>query len=125
MLGHQEMVHVVDAYIAAIAASDVEAMLDLFAADATVEDPVGSEPHKGLEAIRNFYTHAMQIVTRLELDGPVRTVNGVAAFALNVLLTRQSPPMRVAVIELFRFNEAGKIASMQAYFNEANFSIIE
>lgn len=124
MPNHDEMTRTVEAYVAAFAASDADAVVELFAQDATVEDPVGSEAHVGLEAIRTFYTHAVKIVTHMELDGSVRSANNTAAFALHIHLA-MTPPMQVSVIELFHFNEAGKIVSMQAYFNEVNMSPIE
>ncbi len=40
---------------AAAGARDKTAWIDLFTAEGRVEDPVGSEPHRGLGAIGRFY----------------------------------------------------------------------
>ncbi len=42
-------------YLTALADKDLEGILALYADDAVVEDPVGSEPHVGMAAIREFY----------------------------------------------------------------------
>ncbi len=45
---------VVEAYVRHLNAQDVEAVVALYADDASVEDPVGSEPIRGRAAIRRF-----------------------------------------------------------------------
>jgi steroid delta-isomerase len=116
----QRMEAAVHAYVAAFEASDPEAVVALFAADATVEDPVGSPPHVGAEAIRAFYTASMQTGARLRLDGPVRICGPYAAFAFSVLLHWEGKDQRVDVIDTFRFNDDDKIVEMRAYFGPTN-----
>ena len=118
---HDEMVRVVERYVAAFDNSDAAAVRDLFAEDATVEDPVGTPPHVGREAIHAFYARSMTTGARLKLDGPVRTVGNTAAFPFSVHLTLNDSPARIDVIDLFTFDEEGKVASMRAYFGPANF----
>ena len=43
-----------DAYLQGLVAGDLESVLSLFASDAIVEDPVGSEIKRGEEALRTF-----------------------------------------------------------------------
>lgn len=117
---HEQMVAAVEAYVAAFDREDPDAVRDLFAPDATVEDPVGTPPHVGHEAIRAFYARSMKTGAKLRLEGPVRTTADTAAFAFSVHLTLPDGPMRIDVIDLFRFDEAGKVASMRAYFGPAN-----
>ena len=117
---HQDMVSVVEAYVSAFDRDDPEAVVSLFAADARVEDPVGTPPHVGHEAIRTFYAASMQTGARLKLEGPVRTTADSAAFAFSVHLDHQGTALRIDVIDIFRFDADGKVASMQAYFGPAN-----
>ncbi|MEV4126224.1 SgcJ/EcaC family oxidoreductase [Nocardia sp. NPDC049707] len=51
----KELIAAVQASPRAVAAHDKAAWVDLFAADATVNDPVGSRPHIGRAAIERFY----------------------------------------------------------------------
>lgn len=111
---HEEMVRVVERYVEAFDNGDPAAVRDLFAEDATVEDPVGTPPHVGHEAIRTFYARSMQTGARLKLEGPVRTVGNSAAFPFSVHLMLENRPARIDVIDLFTFESDGKVTSMQA-----------
>ena len=82
----EQMIAAVHAYVAAFDAADPEAAVALFAADATVEDPVGTPPRVGHEAIREFYTFSMATGAKLHLQGPVRVGHDFAAFAFQVRL---------------------------------------
>ena len=47
MINYDEAMRVCETYIHALVTNDVEAILDLYADDATVEDPVGTESRSG------------------------------------------------------------------------------
>lgn len=116
----ERMEAAVHAYVDAFDRRDPEAVAALFAENATVEDPVGSQPHVGLEAIRAFYTASMQTGAKLRLDGPVRIVGPYAAFAFSVLLHWEGKDQRVDVIDTFRFDDDDKVVEMRAYFGPTN-----
>jgi steroid delta-isomerase len=116
----EHMSAVVQRYVAALNASDLEGIVALYAEDATVEDPVGSEPRRGLDAIRAFYAKALQLPLRVELQGEVRAVANEAAFAFTVSFEHQGRRTTIAPIDHFRFDAAGKIVSMRALFGPQN-----
>lgn len=107
-------------YVAAFDASAPERVAALFAADATVEDPIGTPPHVGHDAILGFYTASMQTGAKLKLQGPVRIAGPFAAFAFSVEMHWQGKDQRVDVIDTFRFNEDNKVVEMNAYFGPSN-----
>jgi steroid delta-isomerase len=90
---------VCQAYLDGLVAGDLNAVLSLFADDATVEDPVGTEPKVGREALAAFYQIACDFVTAAQLTGTPRVAGNEVAF---------------------RFNEAGKIVSMRAWWGGDN-----
>ena len=116
----EHMSAMVQRYVVALNASDLEGIVALYAADATVEDPVGSEPRRGLDAIRAFYAKALQLPLRVELQGEVRAVANEAAFAFTVSFEHQGRRTTIAPIDHFRFDAAGKIVSMRALFGPQN-----
>lgn len=118
----ETMTAAVHAYVSAFDNSDPTAVRDLFAADATVEDPVGSPPHVGHDAIYGFYAKSMETGAKLFLEGPVRIAGNSAAFAFSVKLALSDSPMQIDVIDIFEFDDAGKVRSMRAYFGPTNFS---
>lgn len=119
MATHEEMVRTVEAYVEAFAVGDPERAAALFAEDATLEDPVGSEVLHGRDAIREFYRSSMQTGAKLRLNGPVRASANHAAFAFSVLLN-YGGPQEIDVIDTFRFDEAGKVVEMRAFWGPEN-----
>lgn len=116
----EHLVATVNAYVAAFAAKNPQGVADLFAEDATVEDPVGSPAHNGKDAILAFYTQSMATGAKLELNGPVRVALPYAAFAFSVHLHWEGKDQRVDVIDTFKFNDDGKVIEMRAYFGPTN-----
>jgi steroid delta-isomerase len=108
----------VHAYVAAFDAADASAAASLFADDATLEDPFGSEATRGHAAIHDFYARAMQGGAKLTLTGPPRLAGDAVAFPF----TANVPAANIAIdiIDVFRFDTAGKIASMQAFWGPGN-----
>jgi ketosteroid isomerase-like protein len=55
-----QVASVVGRFYAALRANDVDAWVNLFAADATARDPVGIPPHRGHEGLRDFLSGVLR-----------------------------------------------------------------
>lgn len=109
------------AYIDAFNRSDAQGIADLYAEDATVEDPVGSALKKGKAEIAAFYKMAVATGARLELAAPIRASHGnAAAMAFNVRLNMPEGKAHIQVIDVMTFTDAGKFASMKAYWGKSD-----
>ena len=115
-----EKVKAVHAYIGAFEKGDTEAVLALFADDATLEDPLGTPVRHGLDEIREFYAGSMVTGAKLELVGAPRCAADYVAFPFAVKLDWEGKKQTIEVIDTFRFNEDGKIAEMRAYSGPEN-----
>ena len=62
----------------------------------------------------------MQTGAKLRLEGPIRLATEYAAFAFRVELTMEGKSLTVDVIDTFKFNAAGKVTEMRAYFGPSN-----
>ena len=110
----------VQRYLELVATGTADEVVALFAADATLEDPVGSEVRNGRDSIREFYATfaAMPKSTRLI---SLRACAGQAAFQFEIVtevgggLTATMSPMEVMV-----FDESGLISSMRAWWAETD-----
>lgn len=102
-------------YCELVTAGDCDAIANLYAADATVEDPVGSTPHRGRDAIRAFYRASAGAV-RLELEGRVRSAGNEGAAAM-IARPAADPTVRVETLDVMVFRHDGLIASMRAYWS--------
>lgn len=120
MPSHEHMVAVVHAYVEAFANEDSDAIAQLYAVDATVEDPVGAPLRSGIEAIREFYEMSVGTGAKLTLEGPVRTAGNIAAFAFSVHVALDGSPCRIDVIDTFNFDSNGKIVAMKAFWGPQN-----
>ncbi|WP_395337118.1 nuclear transport factor 2 family protein [Novosphingobium sp. BL-8H] len=116
----KHMESAVHEYVAAFSAGSADRVAALFAENATVEDPVGSPIHEGLAAIHAFYSASMATGAKLTLEGPVRVVTDYAVFAFAVHLEWEGGAKRIDVIDSFRFDEAGKVAEMRAFWGPDN-----
>lgn len=112
----EHMQAVVAAYLRALHAGDLEAIVALYADDAVAEDPAGSPPRRGLADIRRFYAASLQRPLRVELEGVVRTAGHEAAFAFSVDCEYQGRHTRVWPINVLRFDADGRIAQKRAFF---------
>ena len=96
---------------------DVDAILELYADDATIEDPIGSELRRGKEAIREFYQAAAGTI-QMKLTGPVRVAAREAATPLVVLIGPEGPDQQALdIISVMTFDEDGLITSMRAFWS--------
>lgn len=110
-------------YIDAFNARDVEGIVALYAPDATVEDPVGKDRLQGHERIRAFYAGAMAGGAVLKLVAPIRGSHGdAAAMAFEAHVESPQGKVVVRVIDIMRFDAAGRIVSMQAYWGPDDMS---
>ena len=113
----QRMRRIVQQLIDALAAGDAASIVELYAEDATVEDPVGTEPVRGRAAIAEFYGRAVEMGARIELVTPIRASHGLAAaMAFNVRVNTPQGEMCIAVVEVLEFDAMLKITRMRAYW---------
>lgn len=124
MPSHEQMVRTVEQYVQAFDRGDAGMASDLYAEDATVEDPIGTPIHRGRDAIHAFYSTAMQARAKLRLDGPVRTGGNYAAFAFSVVVDFDGPK-EIEVIDTFKFDADGKVTEMRAFWGAANMHAVE
>ncbi len=103
-------------YVEAFANSDIEIIRDLYADNATVEDPVGTEVRTGMDAIIAFYEPALKTGVKLQLTGTPRCSGNAVAFPFMVIMG----DMEVDIIDVFEFDGAGKVVSMKAYWGPEN-----
>ncbi|HNJ79234.1 MAG TPA: nuclear transport factor 2 family protein [Marmoricola sp.] len=92
----------------------------LYADGATIEDPVGSTPLSGAEAIAQFYDAIPAQRSAVLTD--IRTVAGEVVFAFDLNLSFPDNKMTIRPIDHMRINEDGKIASMRAFWSDDNVS---
>lgn len=103
-------------YAEAFEKADLGIIRELFAEDAVLEDPVGSAPRQGIEAICGFYKDAFDKGVKLNLLGAPRCAGNSVAFMFEVVIGN----MKISPIDVFEVNAQGKIQHMRAYWGMDN-----
>lgn len=118
----EQMRSTLQRYVERVASHDVEAVLELFADEISVEDPVGGAPGthvKGKEAVREFFQKGFSRTRPVPtLSGPIRTTHGdEAAMAFTLRLDLGGERREIDVIDVVRFDDAGLITELRAFWN--------
>ncbi len=118
---HEYQEEAVQNYIRTLNRHEIDVIKELYATDATIEDPYGSDVISGIDDIVAFYQQAFDGGVKAELTGPVRVAGNSAAFSFNVLVNK----IKIEVIDIFEFNHDNQVVSLKAYWSEANVSPFE
>ncbi len=120
MIDYKKAEAVVDTYMQAMTAGNLEQVVGLYADDAILEDPVGTDVLNGIAAITEFYRVALQAKIRLERTGQVRLASNELTFPFRCEYTGPDGPVAIDIIDHFILNEEHKIISMRAFWGEHN-----
>lgn len=113
-------------YIDGFTAQDAGMLIELFADDATIEDPVGSEPVRGKDAIAKFYSEGVKVVTHMALSAPIRASHSnAAAMAFDFEMDLGGQKIRTSAIDVMEFDGTGKIKHMRAYWGPSDSRVLE
>lgn len=106
-------IEVVEKYMVAVSTNNLDLIREIYADNATVEDPVGSPPKEGIDAIMAFYGGFGALDVKLALSGKVRCSGNAAAFPF----TAQIGPKTLEIIDVFEFDNNDQVVSMKAYWS--------
>jgi steroid delta-isomerase len=106
-----------DRYPEMLTKGDVDGIVALYAEDATLEDPIGSDVRHGHDSIREFYAASAGTVV-MKRTGPARVAGNEAATPLVVLMGPEGGDRSALdIISVMTFDDDGKIRSMRAYWS--------
>ncbi|MFG1792442.1 nuclear transport factor 2 family protein [Nocardia sp. NPDC049149] len=110
---------VVEQYVKLVGSGPTEAIVDLYAPDATVEDPVGTPVRRGHDAIREFYDIIAALDRETALNPEtVRIAGTEAAFQFTIVTRAGGHRFTLSPIDVMEFDEAGKITRMRAFWSQ-------
>ncbi|MFI6046584.1 nuclear transport factor 2 family protein [Nocardia sp. NPDC051321] len=114
----------VEQYVKLVGAGPTEAIVELYASDASVEDPVGTPVRHGHAAIREFYDviGALDRDTELQAD-TVRVAGNEVAFQFTIVTRVAGQRFTLSPIDVMEFDDAGKITRMRAYWSQEDMAI--
>lgn len=119
---NQRIREVIEAYVDRVANGTTDEVVALYADDATVEDPVGTEVRSTRESIREFYS----ALEGLEQEGTLltaRIAGGEAAFQFELATKAGEQTYTLSPIDVMTFDDDGLITSMRAFWGNADLAI--
>jgi steroid Delta-isomerase len=115
----EHITETVNRYIGLVAKGTADDIVELYADDATVEDPVGAEIHIGRQAIHGFYSTFQNMERENELT-LLRVAGNEAAFGFRLTVKAGGGGMVIEPIVVMEFDDDGKVAKMKAYWSPDN-----
>ena len=107
----------VDEYLRAGREADKDAWLALFADEATLEDPVGTDVVRGPDELSAFYDRTMGSTEGIDNElHELRVAGNTAAFLFTLRIGWRGRRYEVSPIDVLEFDEAGKIIRMRAHW---------
>jgi steroid delta-isomerase len=110
-----------EGYIEGWRSGDLEPWLDLFAEDAVFEDPAGSPPMEGKQAIAAFFDASVKASTGMNpvIERIVVCGNeAILLFTMN-LYHPDGSGTALRVVDHFRLNDEGRIVRLRAFWDPA------
>lgn len=115
MASAEDIKNTVAAYMKAVSGKSADAVAALFAEGATVEDPVGTEPKRGVAEIRQHFSAIEAMDQTAELL-TIRVAGNSAAFHFRVTTKAGDQTYVVEPIDVMTFDDDAKITSTRAYW---------
>ena len=106
----------VNRYLELVAKGSADDIVELYADDATVEEPVGGEVRIGRTAIQGFYAAVNDVQRECELV-TLRVAGNEAAFQFRLTVTAGQHRMVIEPIDVMVFDSRGKVTAMKAYWS--------
>jgi steroid Delta-isomerase len=113
----------VNRYIELVAKGGADELTALYAEDATIEDPIGSDVRRGRAAVHEFYAAFENLRRESELVS-LRVAGNEAAFLWRLTLTTGDDRTRIEPISLMTFDDDAKITSMRAFWSPADLKVL-
>ena len=123
MPSHEAIAQTVNRYLEFLANGRADDVLTLYAPDATVEDPVGSDLRRGHDAIHEFYAGFDDLKKEAEL-AELRVGGSEAAFFWHLTLDAGDTRTRISPISHMTFDEDARITAMQAFWSPSNVEVL-
>ncbi|NKY49219.1 nuclear transport factor 2 family protein [Nocardia vermiculata] len=111
----QQVRETAERYVQLVSTGPTAEILALYATDAVVEDPIGSDPRHGHEAIAELYNALESMERKTELHA-IRVAGNHAALSFTLVGEVGGHRMTLSAIDAMEFDEQGKITSMRAYW---------
>lgn len=111
---------VVDSYIEYLTTGTAEQIADLYAADATVEDPIGAEIRSTREQLVEFYGIITSMDERSATLKWKKVAGDTAVFEFTLVTKTSGMAFEITPVDIMVFDADGKITTMRAVWKPSD-----
>ncbi|AZZ80498.1 nuclear transport factor 2 family protein [Gordonia alkanivorans] len=104
----------VDAYVELLNTGTAEQIADLYAPDATVEDPIGADIRNTREQLVEFYSVITGMDERTAALKWKKVAGDTAVFEFTLVTKTSGLAFEITPVDIMVFNADGKVSSMRA-----------
>lgn len=108
----------VDSYIELLNSGTAEQIADLYAPDATVEDPIGAEIRDTREQLVEFYSVITGMEDRTATLKWKKVAGDTAVFEFTLVTKTSGLAFEITPVDIMVFDENGKVKSMRAVWRQ-------
>ena len=111
-------------YVSTLNSRDPHAIASLFTEEAVQADPASNPPNVGRDAISAFFAGSIEASEGWTFSAPsVHTCGDQVAINFQIVVASGGSTVTIAGIEVFTVNDDGLIASVNAYWDEADLAV--
>ncbi len=110
----------VEAYVDLLSSGTAEQIADLYAANATVEDPIGADLRTTREQLIEFYSVITGMDERTATLKWSRVAGDTAVFEFTLVTGTAGMKFEITPIDIMVFDDDGKVSSMRAVWEQSD-----
>ena len=110
---------VIDEYVRLVGSGTAEEIVALYAEDATLEDPVGTDVRTGHAGIREFYAGLEGLPKETRMIS-ARIAGGEAAFHFEIITRAGEKTYTLSPIDVMTFDDDGRVTTMRAFWGDGD-----
>ena len=107
----------VDGYVGSFVAADRDRFLSVLAPDVVQEEPAGSTPNRGVDALGAFWESLWSGLESIEFESRELYVSGAEAALVFTIVQHTKAGGRVTIdgVDTFRIDDEGRIAHIRGF----------
>ena len=109
--------NLVERYVDAYNARDLEGITSLYTEEATIEDPVGSDVVTGIKSIESFWESAFLYDMVLKVEGPIFVCGNEAAVCLGVRIKTATKYEDLSIINIIKYTDEKRITGVRSFYD--------
>jgi steroid delta-isomerase len=110
----------VDSYIELLNSGTAEQIADLYAADATVEDPIGADIRDTRDQLVEFYSVITGMDERTATLKWKKIAGDTAVFEFTLVTKTAGLAFEITPVDIMVFDDEGKVATMRAVWQQSD-----